>query len=361
MARKKVVVEQEQEEEVKATTNNHYDRKQLISILQKVKPALSSKNVVEEFSSFIFTGENLITNNDRICICYPLKTDFKCSVPANEFYGILSSIKEDGISIEQKENKLVFIAKNTSAELITKELSDTVNEFIQAIGLNDFSKDKFKPLPKDFIEAVTACMFTASKDDPQAFLTCINVDNKEVISSDFYRISMFVLDESMKDKFLIPATSIQELIKLEVSGYFRSDNWIYFLCNDEIVFCSRILSDEFPDVKQEFEFESEVITLPDDFINMVNNASVLAEGDFEIDKKIEVKIKDGKISCKGQNELGWIESKIDIQGRKEDISFSINPVFLLQILSKTKNMKVGEGRVMFEADNFKHLISLYND
>lgn len=358
MARKAKQVKETNQETIAA---KKYNCKELISILQKVRPALSSKNIVEEFSNFIFTGKNLITNNDKICISYPLKTEFKCAVPANEFYDILSSVKEDEISIQQEENKLCFKADNTNAELVIQELSDTVNEFIEAIGLNDFDEDKFKPFSKDFIEAITACMFTASKELDDKILSSISINNKEVLSSDNYRISLFELDKSFKDSFLIAALSVQELIKLEPTGYFRNDSWIYFLAKDGIVFCSRILNDEFPEVKHEFEFESDTIVLPDDFVDMVKNASILAEGEFDIDKKIEVKVKDKKILCKGQNELGWIESKTDINNVDDDFTFTINPNFLVQILSKTKNMKLGENRVMFEYENFKHLICLCDD
>jgi len=341
------------------TNGEKYNRADLISILQKVKPALASKTMLEEFSNFIFTGSHLLTTNDRICICYPLKTRFKCSIPSSEFYNILSSLKEENISIEQKEEKLLFKTDKTSAELSIKKIDDVVNDFIEAIGVNDFFSEDFKSLSKDFIEGLTSCMFTASKDISQPLLTCLYASGKEIISSDDYRISLFTTDKALKDKFLIPASSVQEMIKFkEIESYFRNDSWIYFLTKNGVIFCSRIINEVFPDIKKEFDFEANEIILPKDFEELVANASILASGEFDIDKKIEVKVNKGKVSCKGQNDLGWIESKSDIN-TKQNFSFSINPIFLSQILKKTNIMKLGEGRILFETEKFKHLISLY--
>jgi len=358
MARKK------KEEQQSCQDNNQYDRKELLSVLQKVSPAISSKDNIEEMQYFIFTGKNLITNNGQISICHPLKTNFKCMTSSNELSNILFFMNDEKIIINHKDNKLYFKEENDkesiNAELVTKDISEIANEFIEVIELNNFDESVFKKLPDDFIDAIKICSFTVSKDNSGSILTCISINNNVVISSDDYRISMFTLKESINDKFLIPLKSVNELVNLDIKGYFKKNNWLYFLVDNNIIFCSRMLSDEFPEVMNEFKFKAKNIILPDEFSNIVKRASIFAEGEDDIDKKIEVKIKDGKISCKGQNELGWIESKTGIN-IKEEFTFSINPNFLLQILSKTKNMKLGEGRIMFESENFKHLIALYND
>ena len=70
---------------------------ELINILQRVKPGLAKRDVIEQFTHFIFTGESVITYNDEICISHPLKTDFVCSAKSEEFFkAILKRSEVDG-------------------------------------------------------------------------------------------------------------------------------------------------------------------------------------------------------------------------------------------------------------------------
>ena len=62
------------------------NKEELLKILIAVKPALSKKEILLQMSHIIFTGEDVATFNDTLCIIHPYKTDFKCSVQGEEFY-----------------------------------------------------------------------------------------------------------------------------------------------------------------------------------------------------------------------------------------------------------------------------------
>ncbi|MBU0659837.1 MAG: hypothetical protein KKF15_13865 [Alphaproteobacteria bacterium] len=151
-----------------------------------------------------------------------------------------------------------------------------------------------------------------------------------------------------------------ELIKFDVKKFHVGDSWVYFSTDDGVVFCSRVVKEDYYDVDEYFKFDGTRLRLPKALKDSVDTVHILAEGDFDIDKRIDVKIGDGKISCRGERSIGWIESELDIKFSKEEaIEFAINPIFFSQILDKSTTMTIGEDRALFLSGSFKHLISLY--
>ena len=173
----------------------HIEKSNLVKILQDIKPGLDNKGIIEQFTHFIFTGSEVMTYNDEICISHPLKTDFRCSVSAEELYKTLTGVKgEATVVMELEGEELKITTGKTEAGLSTKAKKHA-EEMIQLLEL-DKLEDKWKPLPKDFTRGLFLCMFSASKDMTSGVATCVRVSNDKLLSSDEVRISKFSLSGS---------------------------------------------------------------------------------------------------------------------------------------------------------------------
>ncbi len=161
----------------------------------------------------------------------------------------------------------------------------------------------------------------------------------------------------MEHSFLLPASAASELIKFNVSWYYLSESWIYFNTDDDVIFCSRIGEGEFPEFAHLLKVKSKKISLPDKLKKSIDVSSIMTSGDFAIDKKIQVTIKDEKISCKGENELGFIETSLPIE-TSEDIHFAINPMFFSEIIDRATTVMHDENKILFRAGSFRHLMSV---
>jgi len=335
------------------------NKKELVKILSLLKPGLAQKGIIEQSQHFIFTGKDIITYNDQICISHPFETDFAFSVPAAEFLKVLSGISEEEITIttSKEKEKFIFIIKTKATSAgFTSKVDDKALELAKEVIEK---KIRFTKLPDQFKESVELCVFSASKDFTVPHLTGVYIDKENVFGSDDFRISHYLLNEEFKDSFIIPAESVLGMKDFEFVRYAIKDGWSYFKTKDNILFCSRLIEGSYSDDPLEyFEFKGDRIKFPSDLKTIVENASVMAEGDFDTDKKVYIKIGDGRISCKGENDKGWVESFLDMKSRKE-INFTINPIFLTQILHKTDFVLVGEDRILFKSDNFKHLVQLF--
>jgi len=89
------------------------NKESFLKVLNTVAPALSEKAMIEGTDRFIFTGNKIVTYNDRICIFVPFKFDWKCSLPAKELKGIISAIKEDEIDFDLVDGKMTMNKVNS--------------------------------------------------------------------------------------------------------------------------------------------------------------------------------------------------------------------------------------------------------
>ena len=332
------------------------EKQKLIDILIKIKPGLSNKAIIEETGHFIFTDNQIVTYNERICISYPFKTDFSCSVAADQFFKILNGIKADKFNLDFEENKIKIKSKGLNASLATMT-GENIIEMISAIDMN---KENKKSLPEDFIEAITMCLFSVSKDLTNPAMTCLFINGKNIASTDDLRISEYTMKSKIDESILLPASSTVQLIKYSFDAYSisKDNNWISFFDNDDLCFCCRLIEGEFPDYKGLIQdFESEEIELPKDIKSMIETVAISAEGEIEIEKEIEIRIEDGLFLLKGQGKISKIEvySKTKI---KSITAFKINPFFMSKIIDHTHSMFLGEGKALFKSGEFRHVIAL---
>jgi DNA polymerase III sliding clamp (beta) subunit (PCNA family) len=328
---------------------------QLLKVLAAIRPGLANRPIVEQTVHFIFTGDEILTYNDKICIIHPFHTNFQGSVSSDELYKIVAKVGQDQIEFDYDEKTLFISAGKMKAGLLYQSGED----ILKLVKVLDLPIPEWFSLPTDFLQALGLCLFSTSKDSSQNVLSQISVKGDLVVSSDNMRISRYQMQGEVQHSFLLPFKTVEELLKFDVENYFVGDSWIYFGTKDGVIFCSRVRKDQYPEVDPLFEVDGIRVKLPSKLRQIVDEVSVLAEGDSVFDKKIDVEIVDGKIRCKGAKEVGWIEIEESIKFKKESgLRFSINPIFFSQVLEKTTTVICGEDRALFWSGSFKHLVLL---
>lgn len=324
-------------------------------IVNKIKSGISNKDIFEQGKGITFTGDYLMTYNDQIGVLYPFESEYQFIIPASEFIKIINRIKTKEFDIVQKDNFIISLTAGTmKAEL--KELPQHEDEFLDDI--NDIKNKEWKKLPADFTEGLKMTIFSTSQDMTKPYLTCIYVDKDRAISSDNLRITEYQFKRAIKDSFLLPASSAAEIMKHNVKYYYLDESWIYFKDADGLVFMSRIFNYDFPDVSHFFEVEGSIIGFPDTLKSIIPTVEILAEGQYDFEKRIQVQIKKDSISCLSSQEKGSIIDSIE-SDHFEELSFFINPNFFETILSHCTDAIYSENVILFENENFKHIISLF--
>lgn len=343
------------------------EREKFLSLLNSIRPGIARKDIVEHSTHFVFTGRWAVTYNEQICVCCPspLGKDFICSIQAEEFFKFIKSLRAEFLDLEVVEEEGKHVVK-IKADRVEAEFAVSINESIVGLikklkigGL----KDLWKPVEDGFIPALKWCLFSASQDATQQLLTCIHIKKKLITSSDDMRVSRYSMGKPIDAELLIPAVSVEELVKFEVTDFCVIDPWVYFKTTSGAIFCTHLVDGKYPDASEFFEFEGSDIELPVELESALESAEIMAAGDFPIDKRIKISIDKGMLTVYAENEnLGWVKTKVKMAVKNSpSVSFVINPIFLREILGKTNTVKIGEDRALFKTENFLHLVSLHGE
>jgi len=329
---------------------------QLKAICQKLRPGLDrQKSLIEHFRHICFTGTNIITFNERICVAHPFETEFTCSVMGYDFIDVISNLPQNAdIQLRLVKGKLRIRGAGTSIKMSTFDEGALTNAY------SEIFKEEllWRSLPVDFMEAIKLCHFSVAKDLTRLYLNYINVSFNNIISSDNLRISKYDLESPIEEEFFIPGVVCRPLLQYPVQTYALFKPWIGFKTAEGVQFFCRT-SDvaDFPDVSSLFEFEGETFNLPTELKQIVESLAVITEEEFLTDRHMTVTIKDNKVSCFVEKSTvsanRWVETDID-----KDITFIINPIFFKEILEQTRTIKISNGKALFTTGKFKHLLSL---
>lgn len=334
---------------------NTINREELIESLTKVKPGLAQKELIEQSSHFIFEEGRIWTYNDQIAISQSFKSHLVGAVKADEFYKLLNKLDDENLEIAVQEGEFLIQGKTVTAKIkIDPEIK---LQPIQAPGTNSKS---WQTLPEDFTDAISLCLFSASRNMIRPELTCLYVTGKTVFSTDTFRATKREMQSKVKEDFLLPAIAAKELVKYNVHKVFTdTEGWLHFTNKEHTMFSCRTFADvKYPEkIWDFFDIKGEKIDLPDSFEQVIDRVSTLVTADFDLDRFVNLIIEKNFLTCKGKGPHGSVSEKIDIDYNGKEIKIKVHPGFLMEILKQLNSMTIGE-RLLFQGDNFEHAICL---
>ena len=330
----------------------------LLTALETVNPALAQKEFVETTTHYFFTNEKLITYNDKICISYPYTRFNKTfSIKAKDFYNIIKTIKSKFFICKISNTDFLLNSEDTDAKISINTDDLFVKEMYESLNINDLEFDTLND-PDSFIKGLDFCRFSASKDATNQNFYCVSVDSKKICSSDNYRMSFYKIKELIPN-FLIPATSVNELVNFSFNQLCVVKNWVHFKNENGLVFSSRLVSGNYPDLTELLakKIDTKKIELPKELKNLIADVSLMAKGDTEVDKNVDITLDNNILTCTSKKEIGWLTKKMPINYTGDKLMFQINPTFLSQILNKVNTIELTDKLAFFFTDNFTHLIA----
>jgi DNA polymerase III sliding clamp (beta) subunit (PCNA family) len=333
------------------------NKDKLKTALEAVKPGLSNNEIIEQATSFAFTKGRVITYNNELCVSYPLEeVDIECAVEARELYDFIGKVKKDEVDIELTDENLVMKAGRAKAGFpVETEIKMPVESV--------FERKEWKPIPDDFLKACKFAMQGCSKDEIHFNLTCVHVKDDGIVeSTDNHRLAHWDLGDLLKIEktFLIPAKSVQEVIKLNPSYITVEDDWVHFQNEISAIISCRIVDDNFPDTSRIINHKKEgtVVIFPDDIDEVLDKAQVFLSKMIESQRSVNVMAKENVLTISSQSDRGWFNEEIEMEDEMDDFEFTINPVFLKEILKESNQCKVYRDMLEFKGDDLVYLVAL---
>ena len=155
-------------------------RKDLVSKLERVAPALAGNDLVPVLSHFAFRGDEVVAHNDQIAISVPCKTDFEGCIQGKTFLELMNASKALQIEFDDKPEELVVIAASSRMTLPMFPLA----QFDEIFTLPEQRKRDELPVDtKAFLAAIDCCMRSVSLDTsvPDQLGVTMIVDGKDLL------------------------------------------------------------------------------------------------------------------------------------------------------------------------------------
>ncbi len=332
------------------------NKKELQEALERVKPGLASRELIEQSTSFAFMKDRVVTYNDEISISHPVKNlDVTGAVKAQALYAFLNKIKREEIDVEWEENQVIIKAGKSKAGLVfEQEVKLPVEEIGEIKG--------WKKLPTEILEALKFCYPCCSRDMSRPILTCVYVSGKNVQASDSFQIVQCKLQKKAPIKpFLLPASAIKELIKYNVTEISEGQGWLHFKTEDGTVFSSRVFDGEFPEIEGLLDFDGVEITFPKTAVPALERAQIFSKSE-EVRMgnmaEVVVEVSNGQIRFSAQDESGWCEEIVKSNYKGETIKFTAGAESLINLLSQFSSCICGHDRIKFSGENWRHIIAV---
>jgi DNA polymerase III sliding clamp (beta) subunit (PCNA family) len=186
----------------------------------------------------------------------------------------------------------------------------------------------------------------------------LNIIDNKIISCDGVRMTQYEMENNIEQQFLMSVNIVKDLISYEPRMICIDNEWVHFKCKGNVIFSFRCVNGEYPDVSNLLGVEGHIVTFSNEFIGIINRVSIIHDKSFENDNTIDISINENKIICKGEGSSGWVEEIDDIEYSGEGIYFKVQPNFLKEVLSINNNVVIGENKLLFEGEKFKHILAL---
>lgn len=336
-------------------------RVELLEALEKVKPGLANKTLIDQSSSFVFHEGQIITYNDEISISYPsppgLPLTFTCAVHSEKLYQLLSRFTADSVEIAMEDNKLVIKVRKALATLgVETEMKLPVEE------LGELDNAEWHPLPERFLEGIGLCSGFCSKNISRPVLTCVHVrKDGKIEGTDSYRILQYQLEEEValpKKSVLIPSTSVQELVKYKTQEFAITTGWVHFRGEDGLLFSSRTFDSEFPDVIDTIlSVNGTSLKLPSRMKEVLLRAALFSKKDLETEA-VFISLSEGRATIWTEDESGAYKESVKVKYEGDPVEFSVDPNFLAEMLDESNKFILGSDRMLLKSKNWRYAVSL---
>ena len=260
------------------------------------------------------------------------------AVPASILLGVLSSMKENNLIFETKDNNLK-ISSNKNSSIIKCLPHD---DFPSIPKLENLKSMKINC--GDLISGFKSVWYSASNSNIKPELSSVYVykgdTNLVFVSTDSFRLAEKKVNTKVPVDFpqtLIPFKNVSEIIKI-FEG-FNGDIDVIFEKNqaafitEGMYLVSRLIDGSFPDYKQIIPktFVTTATILKNDLINSIKTSNIFSDSLNQVKLKVDIKNKSLNIESKN-NDIGEYNDSINASVSGENIELNFNSKYIIDCI-----------------------------
>jgi hypothetical protein len=330
------------------------DRVTLLQTLEAVQPGLSTRDIVEQSSCFVFKNGRVITYNSEVACKAPsgLPKELTGAVRAAPLLAVLQKVPDEEIEIEVGEGELLLHGKGRRRAGVRMDAEITLPvDSVERPGT-------WQALPEDFLEAVKFVQECASKDQSEFKLTCVHLHPKWVEASDNYQVSRYRTATGVREPVLVRKESIRHVVTLGMTEFCETETWIHFRNASKIVLsCHRHTDIEFPKYGKYFRFEGVPMGLPKSLVSAAELAGIFTEENDD-DEVVVTLRPDRPMEVRGHGASGWASEEKKVKYTGPPRTFTISPRQLVEVVNRHSECVTDGNRLRVDGERWTYFTTL---
>jgi len=324
-----------------ATTVN---RAEFLVLLETAQPGLSTKDVFEQSSCFVFTGGWLVTFNGEIScrVKTGLPPEFEGAVDAAPLLASLAKLTEETVDLAIAGGELqVTGAKKAVGVRLQAEILLPVDSVDRPGAWVD--------LPEDFSAAVEIVQETVGRDKDQFMTLVIHVHPRWLESCDRFQATRYKIRCGNTEPFLVRQASLKHVVRYGMHRMSETENWVHFRNKSGLIYSVRRFVEDYPDMTAFFSVAGTPTVLPKSAESAADLCAVFS-GDDRDDDKVGVELSPGRLRVTGRGSAGWARQDLEMPGYKgEPTAFRISPKLLATVVQKYAECEIAADMTKLKA------------
>ena len=328
-------------------------RLELLAVLNNLKCALTSNEVLEQSNAFVFQDGKVCSFNGEIfaSVDYDIgiKEDF--AITGSVLLGLLEKFPDNEVDLALKGKELFVGGKNKRAGV-------TIFQKILLPFSEVPDPGKTKKAPKDFFHDLLQCARICGRDHTNPKTTHVHLSSNLMEATDRYRVFRVDIETGFTKDIMIPADAILSMGNKDIVQTSQKENWLHLISSEKVrysICCANIEYLEEGTIDDIIKIDKKSIgRFPKSIVQALERAQVM-QGDDTFNSA-HVTLKKGLVKIRTEKNDGWYEEKKAIKYSGKPISFTVGLDFLKEILTRTSRVIFGETKIKIEKDNFHFVI-----
>ncbi len=326
------------------------NREELLKQLESVLPGLSTREIIEQSSCFVFEDDTVMTYNDEVACTIDSCLPIQGAVQALPFVSILRKLKEETLEIRVQKEELLIKGKR---KRIGIRMEADILLPIEAVEMPKTWKD----LPDDFADAVAVVQLCAGKDMTKFALTCVHLHHKWIQACDGFSAARYRLKLDIDRPTLIRKESLKNVLSLDMTEFGEAENWIHFRNSSGLVLSIRRWEESFPKISKLLRVEGIETSFPKGLIEAAEKASVFSIDNAE-DNEVIISLQPNRLQITGVGATGYYKEIKKIRYKGQSLSFKIAPDLLIDLVRRHSSYEISTDKLKVTTGKYTYVTVL---
>jgi len=326
------------------------NRQKLLEQLESILPGLSTREIIEQSSCFVFQNKVVMTYNDEVACTQKSCLPITGAVSAMPLISILRKLKEEELEITTDKEELLIKGERKKAGI----RMDT--DILLPVDSVEKPK-KWKNLPDDFASAVSIIQQCSGKDETKFSLTCIHLTPKWIEACDGYQAARYEMNMRVEKPTLVRKESIKYITNLGMIKFSETKSWIHFRNSSGLILSCRRWMEDFPKLSELLKVSGTPTKFPKGLIGAVEKAEIFSAENVE-DNQVMIDLKPNKLRITGSGASGYYQEIKDIKYEGKSLSFRIAAGLFADLIRHHNSCEITADRLKVTTGEYSYITVL---